>query len=94
VDPAIMLYVLIAAMAASGGVLGAFWVRALTIMRRRMVDSGKELRHLAEVVTTLQGQIDDLDQAHRQLHERLKRTEQRLTSGGHPTPPERKVTPT
>lgn len=93
-DLSIMLYVLIAAMAASGGVLGAFWVRALTIMRRRMVDSGEELRRLTEAVTTLQGQIEDLNHAHSQLHERLARTEQRLTSGGSPSPPDREVTPT
>ena len=55
-----MVYALVAAMLASGGVLGAFWVRALTIMRRRMLDADEELRQLASRMHQLEGQNAEL----------------------------------
>ena len=59
-DPELMVYALVAAMLASGGVLGAFWVRALTIMRRRMLDADEELRQLASRMHQLEGQNAEL----------------------------------
>lgn len=55
-DPELMVYALVAAMLASGGVLGTFWVRALTIMRRRMLDADEEIRQLALRMRPLEGQ--------------------------------------
>jgi hypothetical protein len=79
VDVSVVLYILIAGMVASGGVLGAFWVRALTIMRRRMVDSGAELTRLAEAVARQDERLDD-------ALERLERAERLLGSGQDPRP--------
>ncbi len=80
-DPALMVYILIAAMAASGGVLGAFWVRALTIMRRRMIDSAEEVERLTSAITELRGQIQGLAEDSLEMRERIVSAE-RLLHGG------------
>ena len=82
-DPALMVYILIAAMAASGGVLGAFWVRALTIMRRRMLDSAEEDERLIGAITELRGQIEGLAEDGLEMRERIASAE-RLLRGGEP----------
>ena len=80
-DLAVIVYILIAAMAASGGVLGAFWVRALTIMRRRMVDSIEELERLSNTISDLRGQIDGLSRDNLEMRGRLESAERLLQSG-------------
>ncbi len=80
-DAALMVYILVAAMVVSGGVLGAFWVRALTIMRRRAIDSAEELQRLANTINKLQGQIDSLSRGNLEIRERLDLAERLLESG-------------
>ncbi len=82
-DPAVMVYILIAAMAASGGVLGAFWLRALTIMRRRIIDSAEEVERLTSAITELRGQIEGLAEDSLEMRERIASAE-RLLHGGEP----------
>ena len=80
-DPALMIYILIAAMAASGGVLGAFWVRALTIMRRRMLDSAEEVERLTSAITELRGQVEGLAEDGLKIQERIASAERLLRDG-------------
>ncbi len=82
-DPALMVYILIAAMAASGGVLGAFWLRALTIMRRRIIDSAEEVERLTSSIAELRGQITVLAEDGLEMQERIASAE-RLLHGGEP----------
>ncbi len=79
--PALMVYILIAAMAASGGVLGAFWLRALTIMRRRIIDSAEEVERLTSAITELRGQIEGLAEDGLEMRERIASAERLLHSG-------------
>ena len=80
-DPALMIYVLIAAMAASGGVLGAFWLRALTIMRRRIIDSAEEVERLTSAITELRGQIEGLAEDGLEMRDRFASAERLLHAG-------------
>ena len=82
-DFALMVYILIATMAASGGVLGAFWLRALTIMRRRIIDSAEEVEQLTNAITELRGQIEGLAEDSLEVRERIASAE-RLLHGGDP----------
>lgn len=82
-DPALMVYILIAAMAVSGGVLGAFWLRALTIMRRRIIDSAEEVERLVSAITELRGEIEGLAEDGLEMRERIASAE-RLLHGGEP----------
>ena len=52
-DPTTMVYLLIALMTVSGGIMGAFWLGALTLMRRRVIDSAEALEQLVETVAEL-----------------------------------------
>ena len=52
-DPTTMVYLLIALMTVSGGIMGAFWLRALTLMRRRVIDSAEALEQLVETFAEL-----------------------------------------
>ena len=56
-DPTTMVYLLIALMTVSGGIMGAFWLRALTLMRRRVIDSAEALEQLAETVAELRNEM-------------------------------------
>ena len=89
-DSALMVYILIAAMAASGGVLGAFWLRALTIMRRRIIDSAEEVERLTSAITELRGQIEGLAEDGLEMRERIASAERLLHSGepGRTDPPD------
>lgn len=80
-DPTTMIYILVAAMAASGGVLGAFWVRALTIMRRQVIDSTEGLDRLADAVRELEGQLDALGKDHLEIQGRIELAERLLARG-------------
>jgi hypothetical protein len=76
-----MIYLLVTLMAASGGVLGAFWVRALIIMRKRIVESAAELERLTDIVDDLQGQLEGMRTDNLEIRERLGLAE-RLLEGG------------
>jgi hypothetical protein len=76
-----MIYILVAAMVASGGMLGAFWVRALTIMRRQVIDSTEGLHRLADAVRELEGQLNALGKDHLEIQERLETAERLLARG-------------
>jgi predicted trehalose synthase len=56
-DPTTMVYLLIALMTVSGGIMGAFWLRALTLMRRRVIDSAEALEQLVETVAELRNEM-------------------------------------
>lgn len=81
-DPAWMIYLLIALMAASGGVLGAFWVRALTIMRKRILESVVELERLTQITDDIRVQIEGLRRDNLEIQQRLDLAERLLESGG------------
>lgn len=76
-----MIYLLIAAMAASGGVLGAFWLRALIIMRKRVVESVADIERLTESMGDMQGQLEGLRRDNAEIQERLDSAERLLKSG-------------
>jgi len=59
-DPTPMVYLLVALMTVSGGIMGAFWLRALTLMRRRVIDSAEALEQLAETVAELRNDMNVL----------------------------------
>ena len=59
-DPTTMVYLLVALMTVSGGIMGAFWLRALTLMRRRVIDSAEALEQLAETVAELRNDMNVL----------------------------------
>ena len=56
-DPTTMVYLLIALMTVSGGIMGAFWLRALTLMRRRVIDSAEALEQLVETSAELRNEM-------------------------------------
>ncbi|MCH8254165.1 MAG: hypothetical protein IIB90_15780 [Gemmatimonadetes bacterium] len=56
-DPTTMVYLLIALMTVSGGIMGAFWLGALTLMRRRVIDSAEALEQLVETVAELRNEM-------------------------------------
>ncbi len=95
-DPTVMVVGLIIAMTVSGGVMGAFWLRALTIMRRQIIDSADQVERLADVLTDLQGQVDGLGEDNRKILERLEFADRLLDSGDQPhsTTSDRAITPT
>jgi hypothetical protein len=68
-------------MAASGGVLGAFWVRALIIMRKRIIESAGEIERLTDVVDEIQGQIEGLRRDNLEIRDRLDSANRVLESG-------------
>jgi predicted trehalose synthase len=59
-DPTTMIYLLVVLMTVSGGIMGAFWLRALTLMRRRVIDSAEALEQLAETVAELRNEMNVL----------------------------------
>ena len=90
-----MVVGLIIGMTVSGGVMGAFWLRALTIMRRRIIDSADQVERLADVLTDLQEHVDGLGEDNRKILERLEFAERLLESGDgpHSTASDRAITP-
>ena len=95
-DPTVMVVGLIIAMTVSGGVMGAFWLRALTIMRRRIIESADQVERLADMLSDLQGHVDGLREDYGKVLERLEFAERSLESGDQPPPTasDRAITPT
>ncbi len=80
-DPTTMVYLLIALMTVSGGIMGAFWLRALTLMRRRVIDSAEALEQLVETFAELRNEMTVLGERIHLLYPTLVR--RRRVQRGH-----------